>query len=101
MDAMSYDFPSDHREASAACKTLGEQIAAFPMDEVTLADGTPFPRRRPAEVYTPERAAELKQLRAERLAKATLVVTHDFWGTVPAEDQWKARSALKHDSEDA
>jgi hypothetical protein len=93
----SYDFPPDLLEASSTCKALSEQIAAFPLHDVTLTDGTPLPeRRREARIYTVAMAEELAKLRAARLEKATYVVTHPFWKTVEPGDRWAARSALKH-----
>jgi hypothetical protein len=95
----SYDFPPDLLEASSTCKALTDQIAAFPLNDVTLKDGTPLPpRQRETRIYTVAMVEELTKLRAARLEKAEYVVTHGFWGTVPAEDRWKARSALKHSS---
>lgn len=101
MDPMSYTFPSDLLEASSTCKALEEQIAAFPLRVVVREDGTPyeFERRREAAVYTDEMERELAKLRADRLENATAVVTHEFWGEVPADEQWKARSALRHAGE--
>lgn len=107
MDPMSYDFPTDLIEASLTSKNLREQLDALPVDELLLADGTPLERKRAASLgravkaYSEEEQAEVETLRAARLKAATLVVTHGFWESVPAEEQMKARSALKHHGEPA
>ncbi|MEW2393086.1 hypothetical protein AB0933_32470 [Streptomyces venezuelae] len=96
---MSFDFPSDLIEASLTCKNLREELEALPVDEVTRADGTPVERKRTAKAYTEDEAADVAQMRADRLEAAEFVVTHPFWESVPAEDRMKARAALKHHGE--
>lgn len=99
---MPYDFPTDLIKASRTSKKLREQLDALPVDELLLADGTPLQRKlRAVKAYSEEERAEVEKMRAARLEAAELVVTHRFWESVPAEEQMKARSALKHHGETA
>lgn len=99
---MPYNFPADLIAASRTSQKLREQLDELPVDELVLADGTPLQRTLRAEkAYSEEERAEVAQMRAARLEAATLVVTHRFWGSMPAEEQMKARSALKHHGEPA
>ncbi|QKW06943.1 hypothetical protein HUT18_11595 [Streptomyces sp. NA04227] len=89
-----YEFPQDLVEASRTCRKLTARIDELPYRAVTLADGTPVERRRPAIDYDQALEDELAELRRERLAAAVDVVTHTFWVSVDAGDRTTARTAL-------
>ncbi|ASY37084.1 MULTISPECIES: hypothetical protein [Streptomyces] len=101
------DFPDDllaaQRDLTAVRATLSARLAALPpsaepMPAWERPDGYwAGARTHPASPgWSEEERAEVAALRERERDLAGVIVTHELWASLPAEERMRARDALKH-----
>ncbi|WP_329564464.1 nucleic acid-binding protein (plasmid) [Streptomyces uncialis] len=104
----TYDFPDDLVSAQHELDTVTAQLTALletlpwavePMEAWERPKDywySASPSRPASPGWTDEQRDQVAALRARRLALATTVVSHPYWGTLTGGTVSDARTALKH-----